>query len=259
MSAHRETTIDPLSATERAESDLGAPAATALERVTQPYLKAFGPDIGVVEQVLTDQPIAIGRADASDMLLPDQRVSRAHARVTFEGGQYVLEDVGSSSGTIVNRTSVERHVLSHGDRVQIGPYVLEFRTHPAQPGAQAAAARAKRMLQADYSVLPSGIRLRYRTTGTMPDAIFRTGDTLRIGQGGLLVPADTPPGDCMCLEVELAWARGKTKSYLGEVVGVIQEEGVDWMCVKLHTVSKQTYASTVDEAEAGPWVEVRPT
>ncbi len=230
-----------------------APGAPSQQR---PYLKAFGPDIGVIELELSDKTVTIGRAAEADVRLPDPKVSRAHARVTCSEGEYTLEDVGSSGGTTVNRKPIQSHLLAHGDSARIGPYILQYRTHQTLPGAAAAAEQAKRLLHCQFSVLPSGIQLQYRTLETAPDVIFRSGDTLRIGQAGLLIPMATPPGDCACLELGLSWSGGRTKQYLGEIVGVIEEESTHWMCVKLHTVSKDMYRKTVDVGHAGEWVDV---
>ena len=233
-----------------------APGAASQQR---PYLKTFGPDIGVIEFELSDKTVTIGRAAEADVRLPDPMVSRTHARVTCSEGKYTLEDVGSSGGTTVNRKPIQSHLLNHGDSARIGPYVLQYRCHQALPGAAAAAEHAKRLLHSQFSVLPSGIQLQYRTLETAPEVIFQSGDTLRIGQAGLLIPTATPPGDCACLELGLSWSGGRTKQYLGEIVGVIEEESTHWMCVKLHTVSQEKYRKTVDAGQPGKWVDVAST
>ncbi len=45
----------------------------------------------------------------------------------IDGGEYVLTDLGSTNGTIVNDEPVGEHVLADGDRITIGNTVLEFR------------------------------------------------------------------------------------------------------------------------------------
>ena len=167
--------------------------------------------------------------------------------------------MGSSHGTIVNRQRVSTHDLTHGDSVQIGAYVIQFRTHHPLPGAAAAAERAKRLLHGQFSTLPSGIRCQYRTLEVAPQAIFQSGDTLRIGQSGLLIPTSAPPDDGACLDVLLAWSSDRKKQYLGEIVGVLEEQSMHWTCVKLHTVSSEVHQATVDGGQPGPWVEAIPT
>ena len=221
-----------------------------------PFLKVFCVDIGVIEFELSDKTVTIGRAEQADIRLPDPRVSRAHAEIRYREGKYVLEDVGSNSGITVNRKRIQSHILNHGDSAEIGSYTVQFRTHHALPGAEAAAKRAKLLLHSQFSVLPSGIRLRFRTLAVGPQEIFASGDTLRIGQSGLLIPVSTPPGDCTCLELQLSWSGKRSKRYLGEVVGVIEEESTHWMCVKLHTVSRDVYEATVKSGQPGEWVDV---
>jgi hypothetical protein len=77
---------------------------------------------------LHKQSVAIGRLPECDIVTSDPGASRRHATITREdGGEYVLTDLGSTNGTLVNDEPVGEHVLSHGDRITIGNTVLEFR------------------------------------------------------------------------------------------------------------------------------------
>jgi hypothetical protein len=77
---------------------------------------------------LHKQSVAIGRLPECDIVISDPGASRRHATITREeGGEYVLTDLGSTNGTIVNEEPVGEHVLSDGDRITIGNTVLEFR------------------------------------------------------------------------------------------------------------------------------------
>ena len=72
--------------------------------------------------------VAIGRLPECDIVITDPGASRRHATITLDdGGEYVLTDLGSTNGTIVNDEPVGEHVLSDGDRITIGNTVLEFR------------------------------------------------------------------------------------------------------------------------------------
>ena len=67
----------------------------------------------------------IGRAGDAAVTLEDPEVSRNHARISkSEVGAYLLEDLGSKNGTQVNGLPVTRHLLSFGDKIQIGPHVM---------------------------------------------------------------------------------------------------------------------------------------
>lgn len=67
----------------------------------------------------------IGRAGDAAVTLEDPEVSRNHARISkSEVGAYLLEDLGSKNGTQVNGLPITRHILSFGDKIQVGPRVM---------------------------------------------------------------------------------------------------------------------------------------
>ena len=61
-------------------------------------------------------PFLIGRQPENHLILRDSRVSRTHARILVENGEYVLEDIGSRHGTFVNGKRVKRKTLENSDR-----------------------------------------------------------------------------------------------------------------------------------------------
>ncbi len=68
-----------------------------------------------------DQPsYLIGRLSDCDIVLPDRRVSRRHARMYLQGDRYWIEDLGSKNGTYVNGEPLtEPRPLDDGDEIQI--------------------------------------------------------------------------------------------------------------------------------------------
>jgi hypothetical protein len=76
--------------------------------------------------VLRGERVAIGRHPDAAIFLDDVTVSRNHAVVLREGGQWVIVDEGSLNGTFINRRRNDRTVLSDGDEIQIGKYKLTF-------------------------------------------------------------------------------------------------------------------------------------
>lgn len=68
----------------------------------------------------------IGRAHTNHIVLKEARISRQHAIIRQAGKEYVIEDLQSSNGIFINGERVKEHVLSKGDQIQIGDFVLEF-------------------------------------------------------------------------------------------------------------------------------------
>jgi sigma-B regulation protein RsbU (phosphoserine phosphatase) len=64
--------------------------------------------------------LQIGRRTESDLRLVGSDVSREHAEIVKQNGDWVLRDKGSRYGTYVNGEAVTEHKLVHGDRVQFG-------------------------------------------------------------------------------------------------------------------------------------------
>jgi hypothetical protein len=81
----------------------------------------------VKEFSLEGERMVIGRLEGSDVQLADPGASRKHAEVRRDGNDYVLVDLGSTNGTLVNEAPVTEHTLEEGDRITIGRTVLEFR------------------------------------------------------------------------------------------------------------------------------------
>jgi phosphoserine phosphatase RsbU/P len=65
-------------------------------------------------------PFVIGRSADCDLELPYSFVSRAHAAISLQGKQVVIEDTKSRHGTFVNGRRITRHVLRSQDVMQFG-------------------------------------------------------------------------------------------------------------------------------------------
>jgi DNA-binding winged helix-turn-helix (wHTH) protein len=81
------------------------------------------------------RPLTIGRSSDCDISLPDRQVSRYHARVSWRGDGYQVEDLGSKNGTHINGQGVtEPAELADGDELQIA---LRFKLAFVDAGATA--------------------------------------------------------------------------------------------------------------------------
>ncbi|GAA1677478.1 FHA domain-containing protein FhaB/FipA [Fodinicola feengrottensis] len=78
---------------------------------------------------LGDSPITIGRADDSTLVLTDDYASTRHARLVPRGGQWLVEDVGSTNGTYLDRAKVTGPTpVPLGAVVRIGRTSFELRS-----------------------------------------------------------------------------------------------------------------------------------
>ena len=70
-------------------------------------------------------PVFVGRSPSSDIVIDEPYVSATHARFTIQGPALVLEDLGSTNGTMVNGHVIDQPVtLRDGDEVQVGDTVM---------------------------------------------------------------------------------------------------------------------------------------
>ncbi len=77
--------------------------------------------------VAVEDEITLGRAAGCGITVDDGHVSPLHARLFRAGGHLVVEDLGSTNGTYVNRERVESPTaLGSGDHLQVGDIVLEL-------------------------------------------------------------------------------------------------------------------------------------
>jgi pSer/pThr/pTyr-binding forkhead associated (FHA) protein len=69
----------------------------------------------------------IGRETRCDLRVPLPTVAEHHCEIIVNGTLLELKDLGSDSGTFHNGDRVERAVLSHADRLTVGPVTFEVR------------------------------------------------------------------------------------------------------------------------------------
>jgi serine phosphatase RsbU (regulator of sigma subunit) len=100
-------------------------------RVEPPASQAFSRD-------LLKNEVILGRLDTAGIVIPDQSVSRHHARLFTRDGRWWVEDLGARNGTLLNDEPVVKPMpLGAGDRLKIGETIVRFL--PAEPVTQATA------------------------------------------------------------------------------------------------------------------------
>jgi len=83
-------------------------------------------DAVISECPLDQEETSIGRKPENTIHIDNLAVSGRHARVLRIGNKAILEDLGSTNGTLVNDKQITKHILQHGDRIGIGKHSLVF-------------------------------------------------------------------------------------------------------------------------------------
>lgn len=121
--------LRPVSAPSTASRRSVAPAPAAARGKKKTFRKAAVIEGDKKGQTLDlSDEVIIGRAEKCHLVLEDSYVSQMHARIFTRDGVVMVEDLGSTNGTYVNRRRITSPTeLQRGDRVKIGKTVLEMR------------------------------------------------------------------------------------------------------------------------------------
>jgi hypothetical protein len=116
--------------TEGGKTPLTEPSGTDVTRKTSMTGEARviiieGPQAG--QEYKLKKENTIGRSNNNAIVLKDAKVSRQHAAIKQAGTEFVIMDLRSSNGVMVNHERVQEHVLGDGDQIQIGDHVLQFK------------------------------------------------------------------------------------------------------------------------------------
>jgi pSer/pThr/pTyr-binding forkhead associated (FHA) protein len=76
--------------------------------------------------------LVVGRSEKADIRINDTKTSREHAEFTKVGNDWVVTDLGSQNGVVVNDVKVVQHKIKLGDRIIIGQTVLKFSKQDVQ-------------------------------------------------------------------------------------------------------------------------------
>lgn len=93
--------------------------ARTLRKEARVLIELDGKVVG--EYQLTKDLITVGRQPINDVSVPNQRVSRRHARILYENDAWVIEDAESVNGLVYQGKRIERLVLTNEDKVYLAP------------------------------------------------------------------------------------------------------------------------------------------
>jgi hypothetical protein len=124
---------DPAAAPEQGESG-HTMVYSAAERLSQPLEERAQVRHSTALLVTGDKRLLVGPAGATlgrsrecDVVLQDVNVSRRHAEVRPRGGGWVVSDLGSTNGVVLNGRRIDHaEVLKAGDEIELGTTRLTF-------------------------------------------------------------------------------------------------------------------------------------
>jgi hypothetical protein len=85
---------------------------------------------------IENRRLTIGRAEGADIRLEDAAVSKVHAAIEVRGADHMLLDLESANGTFVNGNRVTRHMLNHGDTIEILDFQIRYVDHKSVVAAE---------------------------------------------------------------------------------------------------------------------------
>jgi hypothetical protein len=119
------TVLMSLPSSEAAEAPAPPGDSSSTQGLPQALLTRKKPDAGKT-YVIDKDGLAIGRSNQCDVVVQGATVSRRHAVIRFDNGGYVIEDVSSGGGVLVNGQRQKASPLKNGDEIGIGAAVFEF-------------------------------------------------------------------------------------------------------------------------------------
>jgi predicted component of type VI protein secretion system len=93
-------------------------------------------DLVLKEYAIEGGSKTIGREPGNGIILENLLVSGHHARIDQAGKDYILTDLQSKNGTLVNGERITSTKLRDGDQILIGKHTLVFSLDPSEAAAQ---------------------------------------------------------------------------------------------------------------------------
>src|SRR5271169_3859678 len=82
---------------------------------------------------LEQQRFSIGRDPSNQISVADNTISRRHCVLEKTAGGFVVRDLGSRAGTVVNGAATANVLLQHGDRIAVGDSTFLYLAEAGEP------------------------------------------------------------------------------------------------------------------------------
>jgi pSer/pThr/pTyr-binding forkhead associated (FHA) protein len=125
----RVSTETSKSSTQQLSSTLPIPLVSIIEDIdikSSSHLEILLPGLEPKRIELGRGEITIGRDKDCNISLPLANASRKHARLFAKGEEFMIEDLDSTNGTVVNGVRISRCVLRNNDHIRIGEARIQF-------------------------------------------------------------------------------------------------------------------------------------
>ncbi len=77
-------------------------------------------------EVVLSENTSMGRSPSNDIVLKDSKISRQHCTINFREGNFVIVDLKSANGILINNKKVEEAILKDGDEIRVGGFKFQF-------------------------------------------------------------------------------------------------------------------------------------
>ncbi len=106
---------------------MGGPAEATLSLQRCSLIEVQGPNPGKVFALGSGRTV-VGKSPDCDVMVPDITVSRQHFEVQTEGHRYLVRDLDSTNGTLLDGAEVKEAYLRPGALIEVGEVVFKFQT-----------------------------------------------------------------------------------------------------------------------------------
>ena len=124
--------------------------------------------------------VVIGRSTLADLTISDRFLSRRHARLYLDGDDWLVEDLGSRNGTLVNGAKIAAPTaVRPGDVIGLSASVIVVATAGSQ-GTDSTADGAHTIFRAAKTILGESRQAMSRSDAASPEELRRAADQLRV-------------------------------------------------------------------------------
>jgi hypothetical protein len=133
----------------RTEESAGGEMDQSTATISADEARRHGLAREIVEVVLGDEkhqldgrgPWSVGRSQENDIVINDPNVSRKHARISRADSGFVVEDLGSTNGTLLDGAPIDRERIEGGDELTFGESTARFIRRIDSPGEESGGRR----------------------------------------------------------------------------------------------------------------------